>query len=127
MTLVTPPNPRLDHQGHSLAGREEQRVGLPLSANVPETAENADQGMDCGFGPDGRRGCRSCTLCHGVGWILDCNDLGKPGPRMLELIACPIPDCSVSGQEVQSVQMKGIEFDRAAQHPRTGRIMAVHR
>jgi len=68
-----------------------------------------------------------CPLCHGVGWVLDCNDLDKPGPRMLELIACPISDCEASGQPLQSVQMKGPEFDRAAQHPRTGRIMAVHR
>jgi hypothetical protein len=34
-----------------------------------------------------------CALCGTLGWVLDSSDMDKPGPRMVEMIECPIPDC----------------------------------
>lgn len=70
-----------------------------------------------------------CPMCGGLGWILDCNDLGKPGPRMVEFIPCIFPECpeSVNGQPIQSVCFKGIEFQSVARHPTQGYVMSVSR
>lgn len=65
-----------------------------------------------------------CSMCRGIGWILDANDIGKPRPRMVEFIECPLPDCPVAGQPVQNVAFKGTPFDRASAGP-DGRIMSV--
>jgi hypothetical protein len=68
-----------------------------------------------------------CKLCGGLGWILDCNDIGRPGPRMVEFIACPIPDfdCPTSGQEIQGVCFKGPVFTHVSRHPASGIVMRV--
>lgn len=67
-----------------------------------------------------------CTLCGGLGWVLDCNDLGKPGPRMVEMQPCMLPDCEVSGQPVRSVNFPlGPSFDHVSRHPLTGLVMSL--
>ena len=63
--------------------------------------------------------------CFDIGWVLDCNDLNKTGPRMVEFIPCIYPPCEASGRPIQSVCFKGIEFKSVARHPVTGVVMSV--
>jgi len=39
-----------------------------------------------------------CTLCSGLGWMLE-RDQTNDG--QLRLIECPIPDCPASGREIE--------------------------
>lgn len=66
-----------------------------------------------------------CTLCGGLGWVLDCNDLDKPGPRMVEMLPCLLPDCAASGQPVRSVNFPSSQFRSVARHPLSGFVMSV--
>jgi hypothetical protein len=65
----------------------------------------------------------ACTLCHGVGWVLDGNP--TQDPQMLELIACPIPDCDASGRPVQSISFSGLKFRAVHNHPSESYVMSV--
>ena len=59
-----------------------------------------------------------CPLCFRNGWVLDCNDLTKAGPRMFEFIPCFYPTCPDSGRLVFSVAFKGgAKFRNVARHP----------
>lgn len=66
-----------------------------------------------------------CPMCGGLGWTLDCNDLGKPGPRMAEFLPCFYPDCTTSGQAIRSVCFKDAPFTRVSTSPIDGRVMSV--
>lgn len=66
-----------------------------------------------------------CAMCGDLGWILDCNDLDKPGPRQAEMLPCLTPDCEASGQPIQTLSFAGPRFDHASAHPRTGVLMSV--
>lgn len=68
-----------------------------------------------------------CPMCGGLGWILDCNDLGKPGPRQAELLPCLLPDCAASGQPLQSITFSQgpARFTTVTMHPSEGWFMAV--
>ena len=66
-----------------------------------------------------------CPMCGNLGWVLDCNDLTRPGPRMAEFIECFYPECTVSGRPIQSVCFKGVEFQSVAKHPSKGFVMSV--
>jgi hypothetical protein len=67
----------------------------------------------------------ACSMCGGLGWVLDCNDLGKPGPRMVEMLTCLLPDCANSGQPIQSVNFPSSRFRSVARHPSEGFVMSV--
>lgn len=64
-----------------------------------------------------------CTLCGGLGWVLDCRLDSRP--LQVELIACPIPDCEVSGQQLHSLTLAGIGFQEVARRADTGEVMSV--
>lgn len=64
-----------------------------------------------------------CSVCGGAGWIVDCNITQTP--RMLELIACIVPDCEASGCEVQSIVFKGIQFRAVTTHPADSWVMSL--
>jgi len=68
---------------------------------------------------------KRCSMCFGLGWVTDCNDLNKPGPRMVEFIPCFHPECDCSGQEIQSLCFKGIEFQHVSIHPSKHYVMSV--
>jgi hypothetical protein len=50
-------------------------------------------------------------MCGDAGWALD----GAPSksPMMLELIPCPLPDCTASGRDVEHVALAGLGLTRA--------------
>lgn len=66
-----------------------------------------------------------CEMCGGLGWVLDCSDLERPGPRMVEIIECLLPDCQP--QPVQRVVLKvdGLRFTEVSRHPKTGVVMSI--
>jgi hypothetical protein len=66
-----------------------------------------------------------CPMCGNLGWVTDCNDLNKPGPRMVEFLPCFYPTCEVSGQPIQSLNFTGVRFQHVSKHPREGWVMAV--
>jgi hypothetical protein len=66
-----------------------------------------------------------CEMCGRLGWVLDCNDLGKPGPRMVEFIPCFHPECSVSGQPLGVLSFKGVQFGHVSHHPRDWWVMSL--
>lgn len=67
-----------------------------------------------------------CTMCGDLGWILDCNDLGKPGSRMVELLPCLLPDCEASGQPIQNLNFgRGAGFNHVSWQPGKRKIMSV--
>jgi hypothetical protein len=68
-----------------------------------------------------------CPMCGDLGWILDCNDLGKTGGRMVELIPCILPDCTTPPQPIESLCFKGVQFEAVVTHPSEGWVMAVKR
>lgn len=70
-------------------------------------------------------GAKGCSLCGMLGWVLDSSDVNRPSPRMVELIACPIPDCEASGQPLQAVVFKGVRFTHASLHPSERYVMSV--
>lgn len=66
-----------------------------------------------------------CPMCSGLGWVLDCNDLNKPGPRMAEMLPCFYPECTTSGQPIRAVSFKDTPFTRVSKHPHSGLVMSV--
>jgi hypothetical protein len=66
-----------------------------------------------------------CSMCGRLGWVLDCNDLNKPGPRMAEFIPCFHPECTMSGQPLGVLSFKGVQFGHASMHPRDGWVMSL--
>lgn len=65
----------------------------------------------------------NCPLCHGAGWIFDCNP--EREPVALEVIACPLPDCPVRGREVAYVAFKGLALTEVARHPTEDYVMSL--
>jgi hypothetical protein len=68
---------------------------------------------------------KRCPMCGGLGWVTDCNDLTKPGPRMVEFIQCFHPECDISGQPIASLNFKGVQFQHVSRHPAEGWVMSV--
>lgn len=69
-----------------------------------------------------------CPMCGRLGWVLDCNDINRPGPRMVEFMPCFYPTCEYSGQPIQSLAFKcALPFNRASHHPKGQGIMSVTR
>ena len=105
--------PRRTDGGHSHPQTSEQ------------TARSASEGAELAE-PASLKELRSrCPLCGNLGWVLDCNDLTRPGPRMAEFIECFHPECTVSGRPIQSVCFKGVEFQSVAWHPSKNFVMSV--
>jgi hypothetical protein len=77
--------------------------------------------------PSGETGGARCPMCGDLGWTLDCNDLSKPGGRMVELIPCFHPECRTPPQPIESLCFKGVQFTAAVRHPSEGWIMAIKR
>lgn len=67
-----------------------------------------------------------CTRCRGVGWVLECNDIGKPGPRQLELLPCIEPICTVSGQDLMGLTVNEAHFQHITRHPAENYVMRVY-
>ena len=65
-----------------------------------------------------------CSLCRGVGWVLD----HHPGrtPLVVELLPCLIPDCTASGQPIELLGLNMAECFVVAQR-RDGLVMSVSR
>lgn len=83
-----------------------------------------------GFAPlahvDGER----CPMCFNLGWVMDCNDLGKPGPRLVEFMPCFYPECKPhpegpSGQPIGGVTFKFNKFNHVTRHPTEGHVLRV--
>ena len=68
----------------------------------------------------------ACSLCRGVGWVLD-GRTGRAGGLTLELIPCPIPDCPRSGQLVELVSLDMLRFRNVCLHPSERFVMSVSR
>lgn len=64
-----------------------------------------------------------CSLCHGVGWVFDCNP--KRNPLNAKIIKCPIPDCKSSGRDIQILSINELNFYQVVYHPKTGKIMSI--
>lgn len=65
----------------------------------------------------------NCSLCRDLGWVLDGH--ADRSPLALELLRCPIPDCSASGRDVVVLSLDAAEFDNAAMHPSGRLVMSV--
>ena len=66
----------------------------------------------------------NCTLCHGVGWVLEMNN---PISVVVELISCLIPDCSYSGRRLWLISVNEARFTVAVRHPKDKYIMSISR
>jgi hypothetical protein len=66
-----------------------------------------------------------CSLCHGVGWVIDCNPFRYP--LNAEIIQCPIPDCPYSGSRIEIISVNGLGFNSASYHPVSKIIMSLRR
>lgn len=67
-----------------------------------------------------------CPMCGGLGWVLDCNDLTKPGPRHVEFIRCFYPECGID-EQVERLVFKGIEFQEVVRHAKNRFVMSLGR
>lgn len=66
----------------------------------------------------------SCPMCGDLGWVLDCNDLGKPGARHVEFIKCFYPECEID-ERIGRLSFKGIRLTEVSRHPAEGYVMSV--
>jgi len=66
-----------------------------------------------------------CTLCHDVGWIIDCNPTKEP--LTIELIPCLIPDCRKSGRKIEIMSVYMLGLSNVAIHPISRTVMSISR
>ena len=65
---------------------------------------------------------RTCSMCHGVGWVLEMQDITS---TLVEMLPCPIPDCKYSGKGIILMSVDWAKFNGVAKHPQTGLVMSI--
>lgn len=66
-----------------------------------------------------------CTLCHNVGWVIDCNP--TRAPLNVEIIRCPIPDCTSSGREIKIMSVNELHFNHTTFNALSHELMSIGR